>query len=103
MRDDRSVMKRCCEDSFIGLRDLYEKSITEMERMFESMSNAPGVIAARQSGGGFGGCMIAYVESHRVEPFSEYVIEAYKQATGIAPATYITEPSEGAGVLKTNA
>ena len=99
MRNDRDVMKRCCDDSFFGLRDLYEKSIPEMERMFESMSDAPGSIAARQSGGGFGGCMIAYVESDYVQAFSESVSEAYKEATGIAPATYITEPTEGAGVL----
>lgn len=101
MRNDRVVMKRCCKESFTGLRDLYEKSIPEMERMFESMNHAPGVIAARQSGGGFGGCMIAYVESSQVEPFSKYVREAYKHATGITPATYITEPTEGSGVLKT--
>ena len=99
MRNDRELMKRCCDESFFGLRDLYEKSIPEMERMFESMSDAPGSIAARQSGGGFGGCMIAYVESDYVQAFSESVSEAYKEATGIAPATYITEPTEGAGVL----
>jgi galactokinase len=99
MRNDRVVMKRCCDGSFFGLRDLYEKSIPEMEKMFESMSQAPGAIAARQSGGGFGGCMISYVESNYVKPFSESVREAYKRATGINPATYITEPTEGAGVL----
>jgi galactokinase len=101
MRNDRELMKWCCDESFFGLRDLYEKSIPEMERMFESMSRAPGAIAARQSGGGFGGCMIAYVEASDVLHFSESVSEAYKEATGITPATYITEPTEGAEVLNT--
>jgi galactokinase len=96
VRNDRGSMKNCCERSFFGLRDLYEKSIPEMERMFEAMSSAPGIIAARQSGGGFGGCMIAYVDSRQVEPFSEHVKEAYRRATGITPATYISEPSAGA-------
>jgi galactokinase len=100
VRNDRKSMKRCCEQSFFGLRDLYEKSIPEMERMFEAMSTAPGAVAARQSGGGFGGCMIAYVDAGKVELFSAHVREAYKSATGITPATYITEPSEGAEVLK---
>jgi galactokinase len=99
VQDDKPSMKRCCEQSFFGLRDLYEKSIPEMERMYEAMSAAPGAIAARQSGGGFGGCMIAYVDSQQVEPFSEYVIEAYRHATGITPAAYITEPSEGAELM----
>jgi galactokinase len=99
VRNDRASMKRCCEQSFIGLRDLYEKSIPEMERMFEVMSGAPGTIAARQSGGGFGGCMIAYVDSGQVESFARHVVKAYGEATGITPAVYITEPSEGAEML----
>ena len=93
-------MSGVCERSFCGVRDLYEKTIPAMERMFESMNAAPGVIAARQSGGGFGGCLIAYVDAGRVEDFSAYVKDAYKGKTGIAPAVYITEPSEGAGMLR---
>ena len=100
VRNDRVCMSGICERSFCGVRDLYEKTIPAMERMFESMSAAPGVIAARQSGGGFGGCLIAYVDAGRVEDFSAYVKDSYKGKTGIAPAVYITEPSEGAGMLR---
>jgi galactokinase len=99
VRDDRPAMRKLCAESFGGLRDLYEKSVPQMERMFEAMSEAPGAVAARQSGGGFGGCMIAYVEADKVEAFSEHVLRAYGEKTGIAPAVYVTEPSEGAGPL----
>jgi galactokinase len=99
VRGDREGMRRCCAGSFEGLRDLYEKSVPAMERMFEAMSAGPGVIAARQSGGGFGGCMIAYVLADRVDAFAESVAETYTRATGIEPAVYVTAPSAGAGPL----
>jgi len=99
VRDDREEMRRCCAESFAGLRDLYEKSVPAMERMFEAMSAAPGAIAARQSGGGFGGCMVAYVQADRVEAFAESVRAAYTASTGIKPSIYVTAPSAGAGPL----
>jgi galactokinase len=100
VRDDRRAMRRLCEGSFYGERDLYEKTVPAMERMYEAMSGAPGAIAARQSGGGFGGCMVAYVQAERVEQFAEQVHRRYREATGIEAAIHVTEPSAGAGALE---
>lgn len=100
VKDDRPAMRRACAASFAGLRDLYGKSVPAMERMFEAMMEAPGTIAARQSGGGFGGCLIAYVEAGRVEEFAAHVRRAYPEKTGLTPAVYVTEPSAGAGPLE---
>ena len=36
----------------------------------EAMLTAPGVIGARQAGAGFGGCMVAFVQTGAVEAFS---------------------------------
>jgi galactokinase len=99
VRDDRASMKRLCALSFEGERDLYEKTVPAMERMFEAMTSGPGLIAARQSGGGFGGCMIAYVAEDRVDAFAPHVKQAYKKATGIETTILVTEPSPGAGPL----
>jgi galactokinase len=71
-----------------------------MERMYEAMTGAPGVIAARQSGGGFGGCMLAYVLADRVSEFAEQVRRQYKEKTGIEATIHVTEPSAGAGALE---
>jgi galactokinase len=97
VRDDRAAMKRLCTLSFHGERDLYEKTVPAMERMFEAMMTGPGIIAARQSGGGFGGCMIAFVQASQVERFAAHVGPAYEKATGIVPAVVATQPSPGAG------
>ena len=100
VRDDREAMRRLCEGSFFGERDLYEKTVPAMERMYEAMMGGPGVVAARQSGGGFGGCMLAYVQAARVEEFSRHVGRQYREATGIEAAIHVTEPSAGAGPLE---
>ena len=100
VRNDRAAMKEHCSQSFFGERDLYEKTVPAMERMFEAMMSGPGVVAARQSGGGFGGCMIAYVERDEVDKFAVHVRGTYREKTGIEPAIHVTEPSEGAGVLE---
>jgi galactokinase len=100
VRNDREQMRRYCAASFAGMRDLYEKTVPAMEHMFEAMSNGPGVIAARQSGGGFGGCMVAYVQADQVEPFSAYVRETYTEKSGVEAIVYVTEPSAGAGKLE---
>jgi galactokinase len=100
VRNDRRAMRELCEGSFHGERDLYEKTVPAMERMYDAMSSGPGVVAARQSGGGFGGCMIAYVERERVDAFAAHVRAAYRKATGIEPAIHVTAPSAGAGPLE---
>jgi len=97
VREDREEMRRACAGSFAGLRDLYEKSVPAMEHMFAAMSGAPGTVACRQSGGGFGGCMVAYVEAERVEEFTAHVSTTYRAATGIETTIHVTAPSAGAG------
>ena len=103
VKDDRAAMNLLCRQSFEGERDLYQKTVPAMERMFEAMSGAPGVVAARQSGGGFGGCMIAYVQADTVDAFAAHVGKVYVEATGITPTIHVTAPSAGAGTLDTSA
>jgi galactokinase len=100
VRDDRAAMRKLCAGSFAGMRDLYEKTVPAMESMYEAMVGAPGAIAARQSGGGFGGCMVAYVEADRVDAFSARVRADYKRLSGLDATVIVTRPSAGAGRLE---
>lgn len=100
VKDDRKAMKALCSESFIGERDLYEKTVPAMERMHEAMMSGPGIVAARQSGGGFGGCMLAYVLEDQVEAFSAHIYKNYFAATQIQPAVYVTAPSQGACIFE---
>ena len=96
VKDDRKAMKALCSESFFGERDLYEKTVPAMERMHEAMLSGPGIVAARQSGGGFGGCMVAYVLADQVEAFAAHIHAKYLAATQIKPAVYVTAPASGA-------
>jgi galactokinase len=100
VRDDRDAMRELCALSFQGERDLYEKTVPAMERMYEAMTSGPGVVAARQLGGGFGGCMVAYVLQDRVPEFSAHVMASYREKTGIEPAVHVALPQAGAGPLE---
>jgi galactokinase len=68
--------------------------------MHEAMMSGPGIVAARQSGGGFGGCMIAYVLEDQVDAFAAHIQKTYSAATQIQPAVYVTAPSSGACIFE---
>lgn len=91
---------QACAASFAGARDLFEISIRQMEVMVAAMRSAPGIIGARQAGGGFGGCMVAFVDSARTEVFCREVAEDYRKSTGIEPAVYTVSAGQGAGIMK---
>lgn len=94
---DRETIGRLAAASYAGARDLYEIVSAEMEAMMEAMLAAPGVIGARQAGAGFGGCMVAFVESAGVEAFAREAMEGYASVTGREAKVYPVRAAAGAG------
>ena len=70
-----------------------------MVAMMDAMLAAPGVIGARQAGAGFGGCMVALVETAYSDAFRAAVIDAYSSATDVTPEIYPVEAAPGAQVF----
>ena len=97
---NRNRIAKLTSDSFHGARDLYEIISPEMEYMMQAMIQAPGVIGARQAGAGFGGCMVAVVESESAEAFQKSAAQHYKKLSGIQPEIYPVQASPGAGILE---
>ena len=85
--------------SYNGARDLYEIGAPAMDAMMHAMSTAPGVIAARQAGAGFGGSMVALVKGGSLDRFTEYVTNSYQQETKIHPEVYVVQAAPGAMIL----
>ena len=85
--------------SYLGARDLFEIGAPAMEAMTQAMQSAPGVVAARQAGAGFGGCMVAIVRAGEVSRFREHVELTYANDTGMEPRTFAVTASSGAGSL----
>ena len=60
-----------------SLRDDYEVSCTELDRMVEIGSSHPSGLGGRMMGGGFGGCALHLVKEGETERFMSDVLEKY--------------------------
>ena len=96
---NRAAIRQLCAASFHGACHLYEIASPAMHAMMAAMVAAPGVIGARQAGAGFGGCMVAFVESENVGAFAAAVGEHYLSGTGIRPEIYPVTAAAGAGMI----
>ena len=90
-----SGLGRLMRESHRSLRDDFEVSCKELDLMVEIASAQPGVIGARMTGGGFGGCTINLVESTATEAFKQNVAAKYHVQTGLAPEIYISSAADG--------
>lgn len=86
--------------SHASLRDDYEVSCAELDKLVEIAREHRGVFGARMTGGGFGGCTINLVRGETLEEFEEKIVREYKSAFGFEPTVYAVEAAEGARELK---
>ena len=100
---DFSRLGRLFYESHDSLRDLYEVSCRELDIIVELARDTDGVLGARMTGAGFGGCAVCLVQTNAVYQFSEKLREAYEQETGKQPDIYKFTPSDGALRLNSNA
>jgi galactokinase len=94
---DLASFGRLMNESHLSLRDDYEVSCAELDTMVVLARQSAGVLGARMTGGGFGGCTINVVEAACAERFRHEIAAAYAAATGKTPSVFITSPGEGAG------
>lgn len=86
--------------SHISLRDDYEVTGRELDTLVECAWQQKGVIGARMTGAGFGGCTVNIVEDKYVEDFIENVGRSYKAEIGYAADFYVVDIGSGAGILQ---
>jgi len=98
--NDIETFGKLMNASHISLRDDYEVSCPEVDKLVEIAWNIPGVIGSRITGGGFGGCTVSIVKNDAIENFREEVISKYKEATGIDAEIYEAEIGDGAGRIQ---
>ena len=96
---DGAALDQLFKASYQGARGLFEIGAPAMELMMQAMLSGPGVVAARQAGAGFGGCMVAIVEEDNVPQFCDHVEQTYLEASGIKARTFAVTASQGAGIL----
>jgi galactokinase len=92
--DLRSVRELMAE-SHRSLRDDYEVSCAELDTMVEIAARLPGVIGARMTGGGFGGCTVNLVEARAAESVESALMAQYAVRTGTRSQAYVLSATEG--------
>jgi galactokinase len=80
----------------VSYRDDFEASCDEADLMVEAAQELPGLIGARLTGGGFGGCTVNLVQEELAELFAKALRGKYRAATGIEPEIYRCRASAGA-------
>lgn len=96
---DFDTVGRLFAASHASLRNLYDVSSPELDALVEIAGNAPGAIAARMTGAGFGGCTVNLVDREAIDRFADAVITGYGRTTGLTPKVMVVEPSTGAGLV----
>ena len=94
---DRPEVGRLMAASHASLRDLYEVSSPELDAMAEIAWSVPGLVGARMTGAGFGGCTVNLVEEDAVEALRDAIRERYPPRTGLIPVVHVARAVDGAG------
>jgi galactokinase len=96
---DRAALARLLREGHASLRDDYEVSCRELDVMVDVANAQPGVIGARMTGGGFGGCAVALVERATVDAFCADVDRGYRAQTTCTPAFHVCRSTRGVHVV----
>ena len=97
LRDnDIPALSHLMAASHRSMKELFEITVAPIDFLVDTLDELLGDDGGvRMTGGGFGGCVVALVRSHRVEEVVAVVEQRYTAATGLTESIYLTQPSEG--------
>jgi len=101
-RNELSRFGKLMNESHQSLRDDYEVSCAELDLMVELAQGVEGVLGARMTGGGFGGCTVNLVERQQIDHFKSVVAAGYQRETGLTPEIYVCSAVKGAEEIVEN-
>lgn len=78
-----------------SLKNDYEVTGVELDTLAETAQKQSGVLGARMTGAGMGGCAIALVHKDSVEDVIKAVQEVYTQVTGYEAGFFLAEVGDG--------
>ncbi|WP_214741997.1 galactokinase [Exiguobacterium sp. s48] len=81
--------------SHASLRDDYEVTGLELDTLVAAAQACGGVIGARMTGAGFGGCAIAIVRQTDTGAMIEQTSAKYEETIGYAPTCYVASVGDG--------
>jgi len=77
-------------ESHASLRDDFQVSSPELDLLVDLALAVPGVLGARMTGAGFGGCTVNLVRGDALADFEQRVMVPYRARTGLPGRMYVT-------------
>jgi galactokinase len=99
-RGDVERLGQLMVESHVSLQHDYEVSAPELDFLVDTAIGIDGVLGARMTGGGFGGCTVNLLRPGASDRFRSTIIRAYQERFGITPQVFDCRPSGGAGEVK---
>ncbi|MGA2350118.1 MAG: galactokinase [Terracidiphilus sp.] len=96
LKGDIKEVGRLMAEAHTSYSKDFEGSCAEADLMVELANELPGLIGARLTGGGFGGCTVNLVEQDKAKAFAEELAKRYEAKTHIKPEIHICHASDGA-------
>lgn len=94
---DEAALGETLRASHDSLRRLYEVSSPELDALVGIAEKVRGVIGARMTGAGFGGCTVNLVRAGAVDDLRDAVMSEYPARTGLSPSVFPVAAAYGAG------
>ncbi len=98
-KNDLSLFGRLMIASHVSLQYDYEVTGIELDTIVEAALKQEGVIGARMTGAGFGGCAVSIVKEAAVDSFIQKVGQEYLEKIGYAADFYVVEVGDGPVIL----
>ena len=95
MKGDMRELGRLMAEAHASYSKDFEASCGECDAMVDLAQDLPGLIGARLTGGGFGGCTINLVEQTEAAAFAEALGHSYAETIGVVPEIHICHASGG--------
>ena len=101
-RGELESLRQAMIGSHVSSRDDYHTTIEELDVLAEAAWEAAGCWGARLSGGGFGGCVLAVVESGAARELRERMRKAFARRFGREPSFLESGIGPGAEVVESS-
>ncbi len=88
-RDDLKTLGALLYASHASLRDDYQVSVPELDRLVELARGVPEVYGARVTGGGFGGSVVLVARRDAAPDLAHRLAETYARETGRTPRVIV--------------
>ncbi|HKV29253.1 MAG TPA: galactokinase [Candidatus Acidoferrales bacterium] len=94
-KNDFVKLGRLISDAHASLDKDYEVSSSELNLMVDLAKKIPGILGARMTGAGFGGCTMNLVRASAATEFAGKLAKCYEDRTGIRADVYVCRASDG--------